>query len=118
LFVAGELETISSSSIDNSERVARIALLKKLMYLCSSYDFVVVKSLYAALVREIELGHIEWGDSFQYVETSVLSSHIVKKKELSSIILVEWKRVNQTMLKKYGFVAIIREINACKSHHT
>jgi hypothetical protein len=35
---------------------------KEIMYNSSSYDFVVVKSLYAAALRESELGHLKWGD--------------------------------------------------------
>jgi hypothetical protein len=85
LFVAGELEIISSPSMQASERKARLELLKKLMYLCSSYDFVVVKNLYAAVLREIELGHLKWGDSYQYVESAILSSHVsnVNKKSMN-----------------------------------
>ena len=73
LFVAGELEIISSSRIKKGEKKARISLLKKLMYLSTTYEFVTVKSLYAAIVREIELGHIKWGDDYQYVESAILS---------------------------------------------
>lgn len=50
------------------------------MYLNSSYDFLVIKSLYAAVLREIELGHSTWGDDFQYVESTVLARHTVKTK--------------------------------------
>ena len=45
------------------------------MYLVSSYDFSVVRSLYAAVLREIELGRKHWSDDFQYVESAVLSRH-------------------------------------------
>jgi hypothetical protein len=78
LFVAGELEIISSPKIREKEAKARLDLLKKLMYLNSSYDFSVVKSLYAAILREIELGHSNWGDDFHYVESAVLARHKVK----------------------------------------
>ncbi|WAR01474.1 hypothetical protein MAR_008032, partial [Mya arenaria] len=54
LFVAGESE-ISNLSLTKSERSA----------------------------REIELGHLKWGDSFHYVETLVLSCHFVKKQVVS-----------------------------------
>ena len=72
LFVAGELEIISS--VYKVERKARVELLKWRMYLSSFYDFSVVKNLYAAELIEIELGLKKWGDDFQYVETVVLSS--------------------------------------------
>lgn len=74
LFVAGELEIISQCK-HSKERNGRIDLLKKLMYLCSSYDFTVARALYAAVLREIELGHKDWGDDFHYVESAVLARH-------------------------------------------
>lgn len=76
------METFSSSSIKASEKKARIELLKKLMYLCSwtSYDFSIIKTLYAAVLREIELGHLNWGESFQYVESAVLMHCNVKTR--------------------------------------
>jgi nicotinamide riboside kinase len=52
------------------------------VYLCSSYEFVVIKSLYAAVLRGIELDHIDWDDSFQYFqqyENSILTSYVDKK---------------------------------------
>jgi hypothetical protein len=42
-------------------------LLKKLMYLNSSYDFSAIKGVYAAILSELELGHDTWSDDFQYV---------------------------------------------------
>ena len=79
LFVAGELEIISDTSVKASERMARLDLLKRLMYLSSSHEFSIIKNMYAAVLREIELGHLEWGESFQYVENSILSSCTSKK---------------------------------------
>jgi hypothetical protein len=79
LFVAGELEIISSSSLGKYEKNSRIDLLKRLMYLCTSYEFSVVRSLYAAILRDIELGHLNWGESFQYIESRILNGHSVKK---------------------------------------
>ena len=79
LFVAGELEIISSASIKTIERKSRLELLKRLMYLSSSYEFSVIKKLYAAVLREIELGHMDWGDDFQYVENSILSANMIRQ---------------------------------------
>ena len=56
MFVAGELEIISDQKTREVERMCRLNLLKKIMYLSSSYEFTVLKSLYAACLREIELG--------------------------------------------------------------
>lgn len=87
LFIAGELEIISSSKINPVEKEGRILLLKKLMYLNSSYEFSVIKSLYAAILREIELGLGSWGDDFTYVETAVLSRYRIRTKNQSEPVL-------------------------------
>ena len=44
------------------------------MYLNKSVDFKVIKSLYASILREVELGYIKWGDDFNYIENTVLAS--------------------------------------------
>jgi hypothetical protein len=55
LFIAGELEIVCSSKISRQEKQGRLNLFKKkLMYLNSSYEFVVTKSLNASKLREIE----------------------------------------------------------------
>lgn len=64
LFVAGELETISNTQIKSIEHRGRIALLKRIMYLNTSHDFKSLKSYYAAVLREIELGEKDWSDDF------------------------------------------------------
>ena len=85
MFVAGELEIISQSSTSFTESRSRLELLKRLMYLNRAFDFTVLKSLYAAILREIELGYRKWGDDFHYIENTVLatSSHVQKLKPKS-----------------------------------
>ena len=56
LFVAGEIEIISDRRTKEKERNGRLDLLKKIMYLSTSYDFGTLKSYYGAVLREIELG--------------------------------------------------------------
>ena len=80
LFVAGELEIISQVSISSTEKFARLELLKRLMYLNNAFEFSVIKSLYAAILREIELGYRKWGDDFMYIENAILTSHCNKFK--------------------------------------
>ena len=53
--MAGELEIISACS-NKKERKGRIELLKNLMYLSNSHDIFVIRSIYAAVLREIEVG--------------------------------------------------------------
>ena len=83
LFVAGELEIITASKTKNSEKQGRLDLLKKLMYLSSSYEVSVIRSLYAAVLREVELGHLNWGEEFQYVESAILAKSKIKTKGYS-----------------------------------
>ena len=83
LFVAGELEIIAASKTGNLEKKGRLELLKKLMYLSCSYEVSEIKSLYAAVLREIELGHLNWGEDFQYVESAVLAKNKNKVKSSS-----------------------------------
>ena len=78
LFVAGELEIIGSSKTKEVERSGRISLLKKIMYLSTSYEFKTLKSYYAACLNEIELGHKSWKDDFQQIESAILSKHLPK----------------------------------------
>ena len=85
MFVAGELEIISQKSTPPKEMSARLELLKRLMYLNRAFDFSVLKSLYAAILREVELGYRKWGEDFHYIETAVLaSSNSIKSKPKSS----------------------------------
>ena len=50
------------------------------MYLSTSYDFNILKSYYAAVLREIELGKKSWNDDYQYIETAILSMHVPRNK--------------------------------------
>ena len=86
LFVAGELEIISDIKTGNLKRKGRLELLKKLMYLSNSYEFTIVKSLYAAVLREVELGHLDWGEDFSYVESAVLTKNKIKSKGASDSV--------------------------------
>ena len=84
LFVAGEIEIISDKPTKESEKLGRLDLLKKIMYLSTSYDFTVLKSFYAAELREIELGEKSWKDDFQYIESAILSKNVPKTKTWGS----------------------------------
>ena len=52
LFLAGEIEIISDRRRKEKERNGRLDLLKKIMYLSTSYDFNTLKSYYAAVLRK------------------------------------------------------------------
>ena len=80
MFVAGELEIISKKHISSLERDGRLEFLKRLMYLNNAYEFPILKTLYVAVLREIELGYKSWGDDFTYIENTVLASSSHKFK--------------------------------------
>ena len=80
MFVAGELEIISKKHISSLERDGRLEFLKRLMYLNNAYEFPILKTLYAAVLHEIELGYKSWGDDFTYIENTVLASSSRKFK--------------------------------------
>jgi hypothetical protein len=80
LFVAGELEIISDPKTKGSEQTGRLALLKRIMYLNTSHDFKLLKSYYAAVLREIELGSKSWNDDFTYLELVLFNSNYSSSK--------------------------------------
>ena len=71
--MAGELEILSSvDAIGLGEREGRMRLLKRVVYLSGSYDWLTARALYAAVMRKIELGLLGWGDSFSQLEQTVV----------------------------------------------
>lgn len=68
------------SKIKEVERSGRLNLLKRIMYLNTSYDFKTLKSFYAACLNEIEIGLKTWNDDFQSIESAILSKHVPKQK--------------------------------------
>lgn len=76
LFVAGELEIISSKTIRDKEKKARVALLTKIVYYSSVYHWKALLEFYAAFVRQIESGQRSWGDSSVDLEVPILSKHV------------------------------------------
>jgi len=56
LFVAGELEIITTSKIKQSEKTARLSFLKKIVYYSGIYQWKALLDFYAAFVRQIETG--------------------------------------------------------------
>ena len=59
-------------------------LLKKILFLSTSYEFTELKSYYAAVLRETELGGKSWKDYFQFIETAILSKTVPKSKTVGS----------------------------------
>ena len=80
LFIAGELEVISESSISSLERQGRINLLKKIVYYTGTYNIKGLKAFYAAWLREIELGKKTWLDDPTQIETAILTKYLKSNK--------------------------------------
>ena len=55
--------------------------LGALMYLTSIYKWPAVRSFHAAVLMEIELGRLNWGDSFLHLENRTPAGSHKKAKE-------------------------------------
>ena len=70
--VAGELEIITSSSVKSQEKQGRLNLLKSLAYhRASDADMSIVRGIYAAVLRRIELGQATWASDFSLFQHQV-----------------------------------------------
>jgi hypothetical protein len=77
LFVAGELEIATSQDIQEGERAGRLRLLKQLAYLNGAHQWDIIKKIYVAIVRKIELGSLHWGSCFLNDIQWILTKHTV-----------------------------------------
>lgn len=71
-FCAGELEIIRNCKISKAEREGRLALLNKICYYASEFDWQVLLNFYAAWVKLIEKGENKWGDDTCLLEVRML----------------------------------------------
>jgi hypothetical protein len=77
LFVAVELEIATSQDIQQGERAGRLRLLKNLAYLNGAHQWDIIKKIYVAIVRKIELGSLHWGSCFLNDIQWILTNHTV-----------------------------------------
>ena len=70
-FCAGYATILEVCSSAN--RMHRVAHFKELMYLATKYQWKCVLSYHAAVLLEIERGHVNWGDSFQMLQSTTLA---------------------------------------------
>ena len=56
LLGAGELEIVTRANISEAERNARLEILKNLFYFSSQHDITNIRSMYAAIMRQVEVG--------------------------------------------------------------
>ena len=64
LFIAGELEIVTSLGITQLEKQGRLELMKQLAYFNGSYPWATLRNVYVSIVRKIELGTRTWGSNF------------------------------------------------------
>ena len=74
LFVAGELEIISSPDTDPIEATRRLELLKITSYRAQYIAWPKLLHLHAAILRKIETGHASWSSNFDKIEKMVLEN--------------------------------------------
>ena len=74
LLVLGELGIISNAtSIRKAERVARLELLKNIIFNAEHFEWNALLRLHAAILREIEMGKRKWGDSYIDITQLILA---------------------------------------------
>ena len=72
LLVAGELEIITADTTSENERSGRLCLLKRVTYNMGVVGWAAAKNLYAAVLRKIELGLMDWASDFAALEHTVI----------------------------------------------
>ena len=73
LLGAGELEIITRSDISDSEKAGRLEILKNLFYFSTQVDMATVRAMYAAVLRQIEVGSLKWdADPYQIMQLMLM----------------------------------------------
>ena len=72
LLVLGELGIINTG-IGKIERVARLELLKDIIFNAEHFEWNALLRLHAAILREIEMGKMKWGDSHMHMTQLILT---------------------------------------------
>jgi hypothetical protein len=84
LFIAGELEIITSKGISEKENAGRLNLLKNITYYCNIYSWKGLLSFYAAWLRKIELGQKTWKNDSSSIEVPILTQYVQTKSKISN----------------------------------
>ncbi|KAL4224556.1 ATPase AAA domain-containing protein 5 [Mactra antiquata] len=89
------------------------------MYLSSAYNFPVLRSYYAAVLREIELGEKSWDDDFHYLELTILNKNFSSQKYNKSKINKNENNTSDTVSDSPWFCPAFQR-NKCslKTGHT
>ena len=76
-FCAGYVTILENSK---SKKVQKFQLrhFKDIMYLATRFQWKCVLNFHAAVLLEIERGHVKWGDNFQMLQTTTLAGGILQ----------------------------------------
>ena len=79
--VAGEIEIISDPCTSKTERTGRLNLLKDLAYQrANNADLDTLRSIYATVLRRIEVGRATWKSNFEGIVSQVITSRMSKSR--------------------------------------
>ena len=73
LLVLGELAIIKDVTSGETESKARTELLMDLIFNSENFQWNAILRLHAAVLREIEMGNMEWGDSYAHMSQLILT---------------------------------------------
>jgi len=76
--IAGEMEIILEFQISQTELEGRLRLLRTLAFLLGSYPWTAVRSVYAAILRRIELGRMTWASDISETMSFALLTYAEK----------------------------------------
>ena len=106
LFVAGELEIISSRKTKIDERNTRLSLLKKIVYYNNIYQWKALLDFYDPFLRQIETGVKTWKDNPGDLEVPLLLKH-----QSHGIVHSLKKKCSKASQHKIVIRCVEREVN-------
>ena len=79
--VAGDLNIVCDCRVSVREREARLRLLGDVNFYSAHYQWPALLKLHAAVLLEVDKGHMEWGDDYSRLEQQMLMPFpLVKSK--------------------------------------
>jgi len=75
LLVLGELEIISGREASKIEKIERMKFLKEIIFNAEHFEWSALLRLHAAVLREIELGNMDWGESHSHMTQLILTPY-------------------------------------------
>jgi hypothetical protein len=73
LLVLGELAIIRDTETGESETNARMDLLTEIIFNAEHFEWSALLRLHAAVLREIEIGNLKWGESYAHMSQLILA---------------------------------------------